>query len=252
MDAIEVVRPASLPVGAIVLADSDFLTHLADVELQAGMLEVTDVQAEQDAANMLNELTKAAKAIEQKRIELTAPFLAMQRQIKEAADKAQTRISTIKETISRKSIDFRTAEEAKARKAEAERQAAIARQEAERRRIEEEARRKAEEDRKANEAREAAGKPIELSFEAAPPPPAPVVVPPPVRAAPKPVGSRYVTYLMFDVKDAKQLPPQFQLVTPNHGAIRSVFVTGWREGAPLPTCQGVTFWTEKRMQGSGR
>ena len=263
MDALTVSRPESLPAGAIVLADSDFLQHLADVEVQAGMLEVTDGAAEQEAATMLNEVTKAASAIEKKRVELTDPFLQMQRKIKAAADGAQTRISGIKRTLDLKMTAYRVAEEEKARKLEEERQAEIRRQERERQRIldEQEKERKAlaakaEEERKANAAREAANQPVEVTFEEPapppPPPPPPVVEAPAVRPPPPPSGVKYVTFLCFDVPDAKQLKPEYQVVTPNLGAIRSMFVTGWKAGQPLPVCQGVKFWTERRTQGSGR
>jgi hypothetical protein len=263
MDALIVTRPESLPAGAIVLADSDFLQHLAEVELQAGMLEVGDAEAEQEAATMLNEVTKAYSAIEKKRVELTAPFLDMQRKIKAAADGAQTRINGIKRTLDGKMTAYREAEEEKARKLEAERQAELRRQEAlrqqalrevERQRREAEA--KAEEERRANAAREAANQPVEVTFEEPapppPPPPPPVVEAPAVRPPPPPSGVKYVTFLCFDVPDAKLLKPEFQVVTPNLGAIRSMFVTGWKAGQSLPICPGVKFWTERRTQGSGR
>ena len=227
------------------------------------MLEVNDPAAEQEAFNMLNEVTKASTAIEEKRVELTAPFLQMQRNIKAAADTAQTRILVIKKTINGKAVAYREIEEEKARKAEAERQAALRRQEAlrqealreaERQRRDAEAR--AEEERKANAARVAASQPEEMSFDEPPPqvapPPPPVVQAPAIRPPPAPTGGKFITYLYFDVENPKILPPQLQTVTANLGAIRSLYVTGWKVGMPLPVCAGVHFWTEKKAQGSGR
>ena len=263
MEALTVVRPESLPVGAIVLANSDFLTQLADIEVQAGMLEVTDAAAEQEAFDMLNEVTKAGTSIEEKRAELTAPFLQMQRNIKAAADTAQVRIAAIKKTINGKAVAYREAEEEKARKLEADRQAEIQRQEKERQRIldeQEKARKdalaKAEEERKANAARVAASQPEEMSFEepppALPPPPAPIVQTPAIRPPPARVGGSFVTYLFFEVDNPKALPTNLQTISANFGAIRALYVTGWRVGMPLPQCAGVRFWTEKKAKGSGR
>ena len=81
-----VVSARELPAGTLVLVDDSFVAHLNETEEITRTLIVRDDVTQTRAANLLNELTKAATQVEKTRKQLKQPFLDFGRKIDGAAD----------------------------------------------------------------------------------------------------------------------------------------------------------------------
>jgi hypothetical protein len=263
MPSTALTVPVEAPALPLILADSSFVEHLDAVEKMVSEIVVTDASSQQLAATVLNGLTKDAKQIEDQRVSLAAPFLAIQRAIMDAAKPVQTRITVIKSTLNQKLLAFQQAEAERARKAEAERQAELARLEKIRQKEEADRLAKEEADRKAAAAL-AAKLPAEddnLDI----PEDAPAPLPPTkveqqiaaVRYAPaiapaRAAGIKYVVALKHEVLNAALLPREFQIISADDRKIRAMYCVGYKEGQPLPQVPGVRFVVEKNIAGTGR
>lgn len=253
-----------LPAEPIILCNSGFLHTLATVEREVAGIAITDAASAQAAANLQVRLTAAAKALEDARTKLKAPFIAKGREIDEAAKAPATRIEQAKRGINSKLVQFQQAEAERARKAEQARQAELDRLQKLR-------------DEEARIAREKAAEVARLAMEAAAKSTAPVVeldfdeVPTsldipkteiekqidavrhaPAVVAAKPEGVRFTCKLIIDTVDASKLPDQFVVREPKLAAIRSLYCVGWKEGEPIPECPGVTFKVDRMSTSTGR
>ena len=251
-----VVSARELPAGTLVLVDDSFVAHLNETEEITRTLIVRDDVTQTRAANLLNELTKAATQVEKTRKQLKQPFLDFGRKIDGAADTVVGRISTLKGLLSGKLTKFQMEEEAKARELERERQAEI-------RRLEEKARRDLEAERKrladeAEKIRASMPKVQEMDFEM-PAAAAPTAVEAriaqmqatPAVVAAKPAGARWIVGLKFTVEDANKLPADYQIVTANLPKLRGL-TAGWKEGQPIPSVPGCKFYEDRQFVGTGR
>jgi hypothetical protein len=263
MPSTALTVPVVAPALPLVLADSSFVEHLDAVEKMVQEITITDAGSQQMAATVLNGLTKDDKQIEDQRVSLSAPFLAIQRAIKSAADPVRTRIAGIKSTLNQKLLAFQQAEAERARQAEVERQRELARLETIRLQEENLRLQKEAEDRKAAEALVAKLPAEEDNLEIPDDPPAPL--PPtkveqqiaavryaPAVSVPRAAGIKYVVRLKHEVLDAKLLPPQFQIISGDDLKIRAMYCSGYKEGQPLPQVPGVRFVVEKNIAGTGR
>lgn len=261
--------PPILPADPIVVCNAAFLHTLATVEREVANIAVNDGPAAQAASTLLQRLTKAGSELEKARAELKAPFIAKGREIDEAAKAPAIRIETAKSLLKQKVTAWQLEEQRKAREAEAARQRELARLEALR---VEEARVAAEKAaalaRQAAEnaarLREAAAPVIDVDFDDGPAEPQ---EPPPktatelaieaVKFAPavavvKPSGLAFKCSLRIASVDVNKLPDVFVIKTANQMAIRSTYVTGWRDGDPIPEVPGVTFEIDRMPVSTGR
>ncbi len=263
------------------LANETFLSALAAVEGKISRLEIVDAATAQEAATLQDRLTTAGGLLERTRVELTAPFLAKQREIMEAARAPAERINKSKRALSAKLTAFADAERERIAKLDRERQLELDRLErvrqvellAEQKRIADAAAAlKAKQDADAAAAAAlAAKKPAALDVDFGDDddieePPAVVAPPPPTKTeqaiaalkhAPAvrpitPTGIRYVTTLEAIVFDVAQLPDIFVERTPKLAAIKSTFCNGYKEGEPLPELAGVRFEVKRTAMATGR
>lgn len=276
--AIVISTPAIAP--SLTLVDSDFVARLAEAEDRIAAIKVTDAKTANDAAQLQKAVTQAGSALEGERLRLLRPFLDAQNAINQAAKNAASRIELAKSSVKAKINAYQQAQEQLAREAERKRQEEAAK--AERARLAEIARleaiakkeaaeakaradellRQQEEARKAAEAKPAvedldAEPEVEEEPLIAPPPektdtqkqlealmhaPAPVAAP---IVAAKIAGVAFRSWVEIVSTDVNQLPEPFVIRTADTKAIRSAYVTAWREGQPLPTCPGVVFVIKK-------
>ena len=267
---VSLVAQPHLP---LILASAGFLTTLKNVEEQIAALKITDAQSAQQAADLQQRLTDAGKKLDDTRLQLKRPFMEQAAAIDTAAKGPKDRIDAAKNTLKRALTTFASEEEARARKAEADRQAELKR--LEEIRLEEERAAQEKADKLAKEAAALAAAnppPAQPSVpvwddEDGPPEPAEPAPPPPptateqaiaaVKFAPavvpvKPTGIRYKVTLVPTVVDVKLLPDCFIERIAKLGAIKSTFCQGWKEGDPLPECPGVTFKMDKTAESTGR
>lgn len=250
----------------LVLADSLFLSTLADVEKQVEQLNITDAQSAQHAATLQVRLTKAAKTLDATRMALKRPFLDINNKIDEVARGPAARIEKSNQAVKIALTNFEIDQRRKAEEIERQRKAELAR--LEKIRLEEEAAKKKRDEELVRLAAEAAKQqtgPVEVvEFDEGPPPPS---EPPPktetekkieeLKYAPAPVitrpaGIAFKARLIHKVVDIRQLPEHFVNKTPNDTAIRATFCVGWKEGEPLPTCPGVEFIIDRTTASTGK
>ncbi len=248
------------------------MAALAVAEQRAAKLRVSDQASAAEAAVLQAELTKAGVALEKDRLALLRPFIDAQNAINTAAKTASARISLTKGAVNAQLVSWDTAQKKLAEEAERLRQAEIKRQAEERQkelnRLETLRREEiAEADRRAAElirAQPPAPPPSAASIDlddediddGPGEPPAPVqsqtekdlvslrhapIFAPPAVVAPKVAGLVFRSSLKIASIDINVLPESFIIMTPNETLLRATYVTGWKEGAPIPVCPGVVF-----------
>lgn len=259
--AQQVIITPVLPAAPLVLCAPAFLTTLGQVEREVAHITITDAQSAQAAANLLQRLTSAGSQLEKVRTDLKAPYLAIGRQIDDAARAPAKRIEDAKTLIKRKTAEFAEAERRRVVEEERKRREEIARLEAQRKAEEEAVRKRAEELAKATPPVDIlvidddapAGETIEYG-----PPKTPTELalekarysaPAPVAA---PVGVRWNCTLRIKEVDVKKLPEPFVIRTADMVAIRKLYCQGWKEGDPVPEVAGVTFEIDKQPVSTGR
>lgn len=247
----------------LVLADSAFLTALANAEQRVGALQIKDVATYQGAASLLNDLSLSAKTLERYRTELKAPFLELGRKIDAVSKGPATRIDNLISKVKAQVATYNEAQRKEAERIERERQAEIARLEKERARQEAEAKAKAEAEAAA---RAAAAVPADdfddLDFGDAPEP-EPVkktvieqkieeLKYAPAAVAPVAQGIAFRVRLVAKVTDVAALPDAFVIRTANERLIRETYCTGYKDGQPVPTLPGVTFVVDRTPIATGK
>ncbi len=255
--------PVVAPPLPLILADSAFLSTLANVEQQVATLKIVDAQSSQQAADLLTRLTAAGKKLDATRAELKRPFREIAEKIDAAAREPAARIEQAKTTLKTASTAFELEQQRIASEAEKKRQAELARLEKIRLAEEAEAKRKADEiARQLAEANAKQNAPVmEIQFDDVPEEPAPKTetekaieavkfAPAPVAA--KPTGVRYKVTLKAVVEDVNKLPDCFVTKIANLRGIQSTFCAGWKEGQPLPVLAGVRFEIERTTESTGR
>lgn len=267
--------PPILPAQGVILADANFVSTLAKVELEVAHLKVSDAQSAQQASDLQQRLTTAGKKLEAMRKTVKAPFLAKCDEIDAAAKAPALRIEAAKTALKGLLTTYDLEQQRIAREAEIARRKELARLEAIRLQEEAETRRKAEEvARIAAEAAAKAEAEAEKARMAGLPPPEvmefidfPDDTPPPktateiaietVRHAPavvvvRPMGTRFKVRLIHRVESVAALPEPFIVKTANDAAIRATFCAGWKDGEPLPVCSGVRFEVDRQPESTGR
>ncbi len=258
--------PVTAPASPLILADSAFLSTLAQVEQQVAALKIVDAQSAQHGADLLTRLTMAGKKLDATRAELKRPFREIAERIDAAAREPASRIEQAKTTIKAASTAFELEQQRIAREAEQKRQAELARLEKIRLAEEAEAKRKADE--LAKQLAELAAKSkmppsqvLEMEFDDLPSEPAPKTetekaieavkfAPAPVAA--KPTGVRYKVTLKAVVIDVNKLPDCFVTKLANLRAIQSTFCAGWKDGQALPVLEGCRFEIDRTTESTGR
>lgn len=250
------------PSAPFVLADSSFLTTLAQVEKQVVALTISDITTAQIAADLQIRLTSAGRKLEAAREFLKRPLIEKGREIDAAAKEASNRIERAKTTLKTALSAYDAELQRIAREAELTRQRELAR--LEKIRLAEEAEAKRKIDELARIAAEAAKKNEVLMLEiddfgpAEPPPKTAVEVeiervkfaPAPVMQ--RPTGIAFRVRLIHRVESVAALPDTFVIRSANDAAIRATFCAGYREGEPLPVCPGVVFTVDKTPVDTGR
>jgi hypothetical protein len=254
------------------------MTTLKSVEATVSTLKIHDAQSAQQAADLLTRLTGAGRVLEKTRTDLKAPYLALNKQIDDAARGPQARIERLKRTLDTAQTAFSAEQARLAREAEAKRQAdlralelklAQEKKEADDRAaaIAEQVRKQAEAAEEARKQAVAAGIPI-VEEEVWDEEEAVVPEEPPqksetekaieaVRFAPavavvRSSGVREVTTLVPFVVDVNKLPDMFVDKTARIAQIRSVFCAGFKAGDPMPILEGCRFEIQTSTQSTGR
>ena len=272
------IAPIARPTHNLIVADAAFLSTLKAVEATVAALKITDAISLQAAADMQARLTTAGKTLENTRVQLKAPFLALNKQIDAAAQPVQLRIDLAKRALSIAQTNYVAEQRRLAEEAERARQAELRRLEAIR--VAEEAAAKKKADEIAEQVRkqnEAAAKLAEEARLAG----LPVVVIAeeenwdeieepvtvmksateleierlkyaPVAAPVKAQGVREVVVLFPIVRDVSKLPEMFFTRTAKLAAIQSVFCKGWRDSDPIPVLDGVEFEVQRSTQSTGK
>ncbi len=247
------------------LAQPAFLATLKEVEGQITALKITDAASAQLAASLNSRLTAAGKLLEDTRAKLKAPVLEQGRKIDEAAKAPALRITLAKASLQRALTAWDQEQLRKAHEIEQARQKELARLEQLRVAEERERQRKADElARLAAEAAKKANTPaMDVDFgddELPDEPPQKTateiaieqVKHAPVAVVERPVGVSYRVALKHTVVNVKALPEPFVVRTANDAAIRAAFTNGWRDGEPLPECEGVKFEIVRTPIATGR
>lgn len=259
---VDVIAPP-LP---LTLVDGEFLSSLKLVEKQIAELKVVDQASAQLAASLTSRLTTAGTKLEKARVDLKAPFLAIERKIDATAALPRERIEAAKKTLKMALVKYDEALQEAARKAEQARQAELARLEKIRQAEEAEAKKKADElaaqAAKAAAAQAAKETVDDFDFtDDAPPAPPPktetekqieAVKFAPAPIVSKPIGIRYKTKLIFEIQNPHALPSAFQIVTADETKIRQTYCVGWKETDPIPELPGVKFTTSREVDSTGR
>lgn len=263
----EIHVPVATPVLPLILADQKFLRTLAEIELQAAAVKITDAQSAQHAANLQIRLTDAGKKLNEAKLALKRPFIDINAKIDETARGPQQRIEETKKILRIAQIQWDLDQRRIASEAEEKRQAELKRLEAIRAAEEAAAKKRAAEiaaeaKRLADEAAKA-GAPevmdVDFGDEPMEPPPKTATeleiervkfAPAPV--AHKPVGVAIRVSLRHKVDKIADLPDAFVIKTANDAGIRATFCNGYKDGEPLPVCPGVTFWVERTPVSTGK
>ncbi len=241
-----------IPPTPYTLATPGFMSTLAAVEAEIAGITITDTESAQAAANIQSRLTSAGTTLERQRKALKQPFADAGKAIDDAARGPQDRIEAAKTAVKAKLAAFDAAERKKAADAEAKRQDELRKLREQQEREAAEARKKADE--AARIAAESAvpsmdlgdDEPTETEQKLAALEAAPAVV------APKPAGVSMRVLLVATVVDIEKLPAQFVTKTANMTAIRAKHCAGWKDGDPLPVCEGVKFEVSRTPVSTGR
>lgn len=267
--------PPILPAQGVILADANFVSTLAKVEMEVAHLKVSDAQSAQQASDLQQRLTTAGKKMLASKKVAKSGFQSKIDEIEALAKKVDARIEAAKDHLKGLLTAWDQEQQRIAREAEIARQKELARLEAIRVQEEAETRRKAEEvARLAAEAATKAEAEAEKARVAGLPPPEvmefidfPDDTPPPktateiaieqVRHAPavvvqRPMGTRFKVRLIHRVESVAALPEPFIVKTANDAAIRATFCAGWKDGEPLPVCSGVRFEVDRQPESTGR
>jgi len=258
-----------LPATPLVLLESETVARVASLTTDAAAVTALATPAEANhAGQLLREIAGLNRDIEKARVEVVAPFLDFQRRINAAAKTEQAKLDTAEKALRARLSAYQIEQEriqlaeAKRQREEQERLAAEARRlEQERARIEAEriAAEKAaaaaqadvgdlvdieEDDGMADlaadvEQESIAEQQAKIAAQATQLAQTRAVV------APKPQGISYRTTLKHTVTDIHRLPDNLTIVTANETEIRRLFITGWKEGDPIPTVPGLAFTVEK-------
>ena len=124
------IAPIARPTHNLIVADAAFLSTLKAVEATVAALKITDAISLQAAADMQARLTTAGKTLENTRVQLKAPFLALNKQIDAAAQPVQLRIDLAKRALSIAQTNYVAEQRRLAEEAERARQAELRRLEA--------------------------------------------------------------------------------------------------------------------------
>lgn len=265
--------PPILPAQGVILADANFVSTLAKVELEVAHLRVSDAQSAQQASDLQQRLTTAGKKMLASKKVAKSGFQSKIDEIEALAKKVDARIEAAKDHLKGLLTAWDQEQQRIAREAEIVRQKELARLEALRLQEKAETRRKAEE--VARIAAEAAAKAETEKARVAglPPPEAmefidfPDDTPPPktateiaietVRHAPavvvqRPMGVTFRVSLRHKVESVAKLPEPFVIRTANDAAIRAAYCNQWKDGEPLPECPGVAFSIDRTPVSTGR
>lgn len=269
--SVEVVAPA-MP---LVLADTAFLSALAQVEKQVVDLNISDAQSSQYAADLQQRLTNAGSKLEETRRALKIPFEQILKKIDATAATPKSKIEALKQRLSSAQIAWNKKEKDRLDLEEKRRRDEIARLEQLRQaeiaytaRIAKELADKAAADAAANKP---AYEVMDLDdglpeFEDWIQPEEPSLPPQkteiqkqldaarfaPAKAAARPMGVRFTKSLTPVIVDINQVPDMFVQKTAKLQAIITTFCSGWREGEPLPVCAGVRFDQKDSVASTGR
>jgi len=258
-----IVLEAITPATQLVLVDSKFVSALTAVEAQVATLKITDSNSAQLAADLQIRLTTAGRKLEEARKIIKQPFLDKCAEIENAARGPAQRIIRAKDSIKKALTDFEVEQTRIAEEKESERLRELDRLEKLRQTEEAEAQRKAAELAKlaAEEAAKSATPTIEIEFDDEPAPQAQktetekkieAIKYAPVVYAPIVEGVRFKTVLIPTVEDISKVPDCFVIKTVNYQAIKTTFCTGYKEGQPLPVCNGVKFEAKREVDSTGR
>lgn len=266
---VEVVAPA-MP---LVLADTAFLSALAQVEKQVIDLNISDAQSSQYAADLQQRLTNAGGKLEETRRALKTPFEQILKKIDATAAAPKTKIEALKQRLSSAQIAWNKKERDRLDLEEKLRQEDIARLERLRqeeiantariaKEIAEKAAAEAASLNTTYEVMDLDDAPAEdwIQPEDPSPPPQKTEIQKqldaakfaPARPAAKPVGVRFTKSLTPVIVDINQVPEMFIAKTAKLQAIISTFCSGWKEGEPLPVCAGVRFDQKDSVSSTGR
>ena len=257
----ELQVPITLPPAPHILANTSFLTTLAQVEKQVEELHVIDATTAQAAADLTTRLTSAGNQLEKTRKTLKQPFIEAGRAIDAAAEGPSRRIDDAKRRLKDSLAAYHAEQQRLAEEAERKRQAELRRLEDLRRKEEEAERQKQAEIAEAARKAAESAKVDVVDIDDEPAEPAPktevqkqleAVAYAPVVAPAKPVGVSYRVFLSFVVEDVNKLPEVFVEKTAKVAAIRATFCNGWKEGEPMPVCDGVRFEVKRDVMSTGR
>lgn len=250
-----------LPPAPLVLASGDFLSTLAQVEGQIATLAIKDPQTAQQAADLQTRLTKAGTELEKARKNLKQPYIDAGRKIDEIAIAPALRIEAAKSSVKRLLVAYDQEQARIAADLERKRQEELRKLREQAEAEERETRRKAQEAAEAAAALAAASAApvMELDDEPEAPPPKTetekkieALVHAPVAVVAKPGGVSFRVTLVPIVEDVNKLPDMFVVKTANNRAIIATFCTGYKDGAPLPVCEGVRFEVKRESVSTGR
>lgn len=270
-----------LPPAPFTLVGGGFITTLLQVEQQIADMKIVSAQDAQSAANITQRLTEAGKKLEAQRVALKAPFLAAERSIDAAAKAPAERIEAAKRKVRVMLVQYDDIQRKLAEEAEEKRLAELDRLEKIRLAEEAENARKAadllaEAERKAQAAAAEIMSPVEvaegsLDFslddgdpEPGEPPPVEVAAKTetekaidlvrhaPVVAPPKLAGVAFRVTLVPSVTDINKVPDIFVVKTLKLQAVLSTFCTKYKDGDPLPVCDGIEFTVKRDAVSTGK
>lgn len=258
----------------LVLADTAFLSALAQVEKQVTELNIFDAQSSQYAADLQQRLTNAGTKLEETRRSLKIPFEQILKKIDATAASPKAKIEALKLSLSTVQLAWNKKERERLALEEKQRQADIARLEKLRQDEIAETARLAKElaDKAAAEAAKLKPNYEVMDLDDGPSeeewvqPEEAHVAPQkteiqkqldaarfaPTKAATRPMGVRFTKSLTPVIVDINQVPDMFVQKTAKLQAIITTFCSGWKEGEPLPVCAGVRFDQKDSVASTGR
>lgn len=278
LELIEVpIADIARPTHSLIVADSKFLASLKTVESTVAAFKITDAVSLQAAADLQTRLTGAGGLLERTRVQLKAPYLALNKMIDAAAQPVQARIDLAKRALSVMQVNYSAEQRRLAEEAERNRQAELRR--LEQIRLQEEAAAKKKADEIAEQVRlknEAATKLAEQARIAGLPvvqaveeecwdAPEPVVVMKsetevaidrlkyaPVAAPVKAQGVREVVTLFPHLVDINLVPEPFITKTLKLAAIQATFCRSFKKGDKIPECSGIRFEVQESTVATGK
>lgn len=257
--AVELVA-SEMPASPLIVVSGDTVQRIENLRLESAVV-ITDAETAASAGAILVDASRLVKEIDTMRLKLKRPFMDWEARIDAAAKAPIAALNATIATLRPKLAGWQQECERRAAEAERQRQEQIRLAEAERQRAEAAAA-QAKKDRLAAIAA-AQAKPEVSEFadyeimgaevtvehkqaEAAKLAQASVALQQTrtVVAPPKPQGISFRKLLKFEVTDVQKLPTHLVVVTANDAAIRAQFVTGWKDGDPVPTHAGLRFTVE--------